>query len=136
MGFIINKNGILPDDAKVETIKTLLVPTCVREVHIFIRMCSYYRRFITNFSENAEPIINLIRKYAKLYWTKQCQEAFQFLKDSLKAVPLLAYPDPNKPYVLYTDASQSCIGACLTQSSDDGSPTSRVKSSSISTLTS
>ena len=67
-----------------------------------------------------EPIINLTRKYAKFHWTKQCQEAFQFLKDSLKVVPLLAYPDPNKPYVLYTDASQSCIGACLTQSSDDG----------------
>ena len=96
------------------------VPTCVREVRSFIGMCSYYRRFIPNFSEIAEPIINLTRKYAKFHWTKQCQEAFQFLKDSLKVVPLLAYPDPNKPYVLYTDASQSCIGACLTQSSDDG----------------
>ena len=28
---------------------------------------------------------------------------------------MLIYPDPNKPYTLYTDASDSCIGACLTQ---------------------
>ena len=38
-------------------------------------------------------------------------------------VPLLAYPDLNKPYVLYTDASDTCIGACLTQQheKEDGS---------------
>ena len=34
-------------------------------------------------------------------------------------VPLLAYPDTNKPYALYTDASNNCIGACLTQKTDD-----------------
>ena len=27
----------------------------------------------------------------------------------------MAYPDVNKPYTLYCDASDSCIGACLTQ---------------------
>ena len=43
------------------------------------------------------------------------QRAFDYLKDSLTAVPLLVYPDSNKPYVLYTDASDTCIGACLTQ---------------------
>ena len=37
------------------------------------------------------------------------------LKDSLIAVPLLVYPDSNKPYSLYTDA---CIGARLTQECD------------------
>ena len=43
---------------------------------------------------------------------------FQFIKDSLTTVPLLVYPDPNKPYTLYTDASDTCIGACLTQTCD------------------
>ena len=32
---------------------------------------------------------------------------------------MLGYPDPNRPYVLYTDASNDCIGACLTQPCDD-----------------
>ena len=50
----------------------------------------------------------------------QHQEAFQFIKDSLTVVPLLVYPDPNKPYVLYTDASDKCIGSCLVQEGDDG----------------
>ena len=40
------------------------------------------------------------------------------MKDSLSVVHLLAHPDINKPYELYTDATGKCIGACLTQSCD------------------
>ena len=43
----------------------------------------------------------------------------RLFKNSLTVVPLLAYPDTSKPYVLYTDASDGCIGACLTQTVDD-----------------
>ena len=120
MGFIINQNGIKPDPKKVEAIAPVSAPTCVREVRGFIGMCSYYRRFIPNFSEIAEPIIALTKKYSKFKWTEDCQRAFKYLKDSLTVIPHLAYPDVNKPYTLYTDASQSCIGACLTQPCCEG----------------
>ena len=91
----------------------------MREVRSLIGMGSYYRRFIPNFSEIAEPVIALTRKYARFKWTDECQSAFEYLKQSLTVVPLLAYPDPNKPYTLYTDASNYCIGACLTQACED-----------------
>ena len=118
LGFIIGKDGIKPDPKKVEAIRSLPIPTCVREVRSFIGMSSYYRIFITNFSEIAEPIIALTKKHAHYKWSAKHDEAFQYLKDSLSVVPLLAYPDTNKPYTLYTDASGTCIGACLTQSCD------------------
>ena len=115
LGFVISENGIKPDEKKVEAIRSLPVLTCVREVRSFIGMCSYYRRFIPNFSQIAEPIVALTRKYAHYKWSEAHQRAFDYLKDSLTAVPLLVYPDSNKPYVLYKDASDTCIGACLTQ---------------------
>ena len=115
LGFIINENGVKPDPAKVEAIRSLKPPETVREVRSFIGMTSFYRRFIPNFSKIAEPIIKLTKKYAKFHWTNECQKAFDYLKESLSIVPLLAYPDVNKPYTLYTDASNTCIGACLTQ---------------------
>lgn len=104
----------------MEAITKLPAPTTVREARGFLGMCSYYRRFIPNFSKIAEQLIDLTRKYARFKWTPCCQEAFNFLKESLTVVPLLAYPNTNKPYILYTDASNNCIGACLTQKTDEG----------------
>ena len=57
----------------------------------------------------------LTRKNAHFKWSDIHQKAFEFLKESLTAVSLLVYPNLNKPYVLYTDASDTCIVACLTQ---------------------
>ena len=48
-----------------------------------------------------------------------CEESFQQLKSSLAKIPMLGYPDVNKPYVLYCDASQNAVGAALTQPGDD-----------------
>jgi hypothetical protein len=120
LGFKVSKDGVKPNPQKGEAIKNLPVPRTVREVRGLIGTCSYYRRFIPNFSKIAEPIINLTKKHARFKWNQECQTAFEYLKESLVVVPLLAYPDTNKPYVLYTDASDSCIGACLTQQTEEG----------------
>ena len=120
MGFTINGEGIKPDPEKVEAIREMAAPCNVRKVRGFIGTCSYYRRFIPNFSEIAQPLIGLTKKFARFKWTAQCQKAFDYLKDSLSVVPLLVYPDTQKPYILYTDASDTCLGAVLTQKGEDG----------------
>ncbi|KAL5020837.1 hypothetical protein ScPMuIL_002080, partial [Solemya velum] len=120
LGFLISNKGVKPNPKKVEAIKEMPPPKNVREVRGFIGVCSYYRRFIPNFSTIAEPLIKLTRKYARFKWTADCTKAFEYLKDSLTVVPLLVYPNLNKPFVLYTDASDTCIGACLSQETDEG----------------
>ena len=72
-------------------------------------MCSYYRRFDPNFAKISEPIVALTKKHARFKWTEKCQEAFSLMKESLTVIPLLSYPDPNKRFILYTDASDTCI---------------------------
>ena len=123
LGFTVSAEGVKPQEKKVEAIKSMARPTCVKEVRSLVGMCSYYRRFIPNFSKIVEPIVALTRKFARFKWSPECENAFEFLKASLSVVPLLAYPDLSKPYVLYTDASDTCIGACLTQEfeNEDGS---------------
>lgn len=78
-------------------------------------MCSYFRRFVPNFSGVAEPFIALTRKFTRFRWSDECQKAFDYLKKALTVAPLLTYPDTEKPYVLYTDASEHCVGAALCQ---------------------
>lgn len=115
LGFQVNQHGVKPDATKVQAIKHLPEPSNVKEARGFIGTCSYYRRFIPNFSDIARPIIELTKKYAKFKWTPDCQEAFDYLKDSLTVVPMLYHPDMSKPFILYTDASDYCVGSVLVQ---------------------
>ena len=48
-------------------------------------------------------------------WDERREEAFRALKQALLSAATLAYPDPSKPYKLYTDASEVGLGAVLTQ---------------------
>ena len=36
----------------------------------------------------------------------QCQNLLEMLKDSLMKSSICVYPNPNKPYTLFTDASK------------------------------
>jgi hypothetical protein len=115
LGFVIRKNGLKPDPDKVTAIQSMTEPKTVKQVRAYIGCLSYYRRFIPGLSKTAEPLINLTRKNQPFHWTIKYQNAFKQLKQDLMKLPYLANPDLNKPYVLYTDASDECIGACLTQ---------------------
>ena len=47
--------------------------------------------------------------------TPVCQESFDLLKASLMTKPILTYPNPNLPYVLFTDASKYTWACVLMQ---------------------
>ena len=67
------------------------------------------------FSDLARPLNMLTRKDVPFEWTPICQESFELLKTSLMTEPILKYPDPNYPYVLFTDASKYAWACVLTQ---------------------
>ena len=79
----------MADPTKVKLMRQMLPPACVREVRSFIGMCSYYRRFIPNFSANVKPLIRLTKKFANFEWCKGCQAAFDFLKDAIQMVVII-----------------------------------------------
>ena len=54
----------------------------------------------------AHPLNALTRKGVEFIWTEVCQESFELLKQKLLEKLILVYPDPNKPCVLFMDASK------------------------------
>ena len=57
----------------------------------------------------------LTRKGVDFVWTEICNDSFEFLKQMIIQEPILVYPDPSKPYVLFTDASKYAWSCVLTQ---------------------
>ncbi|XP_060063940.1 uncharacterized protein LOC132544373 [Ylistrum balloti] len=79
------------------------------------RRWSAMRRFVRGYAEIALPLHDLTKKDAKFEWGDRQTEAFEALKKSITASPVLAYPLDNCRFVLDTDASNRSIGAVLSQ---------------------
>ena len=90
----------------------------VTEVRQFLGLCSYYRRFVKNFSLITKPLNNLTTKEASLNWDDKCQEAFDTLKTKLASPGVMAFPQDKGTYILDTDACDVGIGAVLSQQQD------------------
>ena len=115
LGHQVSQNGIEPLPEKVEAIKNWPRPHCLRDVRAFYGLASYYRRFVKGFATIAEPLTKLTRKNVSFEWTNEAQEAFEKLKLALQEATTLAFPYPDIPCVLDTDASDVAIGAVLSQ---------------------
>ena len=105
----------MPLPEKLSSIKRILPSKTPKEIKQFLGLISYYRQFVPRYSDLARPLNVLIRKNTKFEWTQKCQESFELLKTSLMMDPILTYPDPNLPYVLFTDASKYAWACVLTQ---------------------
>ena len=93
-------------------------PKTPKQIHAFLRLVGYYRKFITNFAKIAKPLTLLTHQQKKFDWTPTHHEAFLKVKESIIQTPILQYPDPNKRYRVYTDASDDACGAQLFQEHD------------------
>ena len=115
LGHIVGKDGIKPNPELIESVKEWKTPQTTRHVQQFLGLANYYRRFIRNFSDIASPLSQLTKKDIPFIWTRECQEAMDFLKEALCSAPILAYPQPQGNYILDTDASNVGVGGVLSQ---------------------
>ena len=73
-------------------------------------MAGFYRRFIPLFSVKSDLLFALFKRENKFIWTKECQEAFEYIKQHLSSPDLLIFPDFSRPFILQTDASETGLG--------------------------
>ncbi|GKC31405.1 putative reverse transcriptase domain-containing protein, partial [Tanacetum coccineum] len=103
------------DPAKIESIKDWATPTTPTEIHQFLGLTGYYRRFIEGFSKIAKSLTKLTQKNVKYTRGEKEEEAFQLLKNKLCSAPMLALPEGSEDFVVYCDASHKGLGAVLMQ---------------------
>ena len=75
----------------------------------------YYRKFIEGFSKSANPKTSLQKKGKSFVWDQKCEEIFNRLKELLTTAPILKITDPDKYFIVCTDACNEGLGGVLTQ---------------------
>ncbi len=101
----------------MEAVRSSPRPSTKSHVWAFLGLGGYYRCFIPNFSSLAAPLTDLTRKGQpeKVCWTPEAEEAFRNVKTALTSEPVLRAPDFSCPFLLQTDASDTGLGAILSQ---------------------
>lgn len=118
LGHQVTEHGIGTDPGKIEAILALTPPNNVKELRRFNGIVSWYRRFVPNVATMTAPMNELLQKGRKWQWTIEHQQAFDNIRRSLAEAPVLACPDHTKEFCLQTDASNTGLGAVLTQEHD------------------
>ncbi|KAJ9524804.1 hypothetical protein QJQ45_024408 [Haematococcus lacustris] len=120
LGHIVGRQGIAVDPAKVQVIKEWPVPTSLKELQAFLGLANFFRRFIAGYSTIAAPLTHLTgeKVAAGTNWQQLGEpalRAFNALKQALCSTLVLALPDPNQPFEVWSDASLVGTGGVLLQ---------------------
>ena len=122
LGHHIGQGKLRIMEDKLQAVIDWPAPLNVKGVRAFLGLVGFYRRFIRDFSTIALPLTALTRTVTggPFQWGDTEQKAFDALKKALQSAPVLCLPDPDRPYVVQTDASGFAIGAVLQQDHGKG----------------
>lgn len=120
LGHQITAEGFQPLPIKVEAITKVPLPAMVKELKSFIATINFYRRFLPMAAEYQQILTKLIPGNKRndktiITWTEESKNAFEKCKQQLAATTMLRYPNEEHELILYTDASDTCVGAALNQ---------------------
>ena len=112
----MSASGVSEDLEKVEAVMSWKRPKSVFEIHSFLGLAGYYRRFVEDFSRLEPPMTRLTWKGVRFEWNGLCMTAFQELKIKLTSAPILIFPEQGQRYTVYCNASKDRLGCVLMQS--------------------
>ena len=121
LGYVIEDGILQMENSKVEAINNWPTPfKCLKDIRSFLGSASYYRKFIPKFASIAAPLSDALRKEQEFAWNAEMDAAVKKLKKAMTSAPVLRIADPNKKFVVKTDASHTAVGAVLEQYDEDG----------------
>ena len=114
LGYWFTPDGLKPWSKKIESILRIKEPTTLTQLRSFIGMVNYYRDMWPKRAHLLAPLTALTgcKKYI---WTDEHRTAFDALKAMIVQETCLVYPDHNKPFHIYTDASDYQLGSVIMQ---------------------
>jgi hypothetical protein len=92
-------------------------PCKATELRMFIGCVNYYRDMWPSRAHVLKPLTDQssLKKKTPIKWIDEMQQAFDKMCLLMAANALAAYPDHNKWFNVYTDASDFQLGTCIIQ---------------------
>jgi len=115
LGFMLTQCGIEANFEKCKAIIEMRSPAKIKEVQRLIGRLTAIFRFLPKLVEQTQPIIQLLKKFARFTWTDDCEQIFQKLKTTLTSPPILHKPDTHQPLQVYITATDHTVSAALVQ---------------------
>ena len=90
------------------------IPRNLKQMQSFLGVVNYYRNMWPKQTHTLSPLSDESGKKT-FHWTDEMDKAFLQIKAILSMDALMAYPNHNKSFHIYTDASDYQMGAVVMQ---------------------
>ena len=114
-GLVFDANGVHPDPARSDDIRSMTKPANADELREFLGIATYMSPFIPKLSANTATLRDLIKKDTVFAWNSSHDKAFESTKMLICREVTLAYFKPGADIVIQVDASGRGLGAVLMQ---------------------
>ncbi len=116
LGYNISEQGIKISTKKLDAITKLKPPDTNKLLYSFLCSIKYYHGLVPKITELTADLFKMAEDRKKVcVWTPELLAKYEKLKQALITGPILAFPDPDKPFVIQTDASSTGISGVLLQ---------------------
>ncbi|KAL0461158.1 UNVERIFIED_CONTAM: hypothetical protein Slati_0003400 [Sesamum latifolium] len=110
---MVTQQDIEANPDKIKAIMNMVPPTNINEVQRLIGRIIALSRFNSISAEKGLPFLKTQRKVKNFEWTKECQQAFEYLKTYLTKLPLLAKSVPGDTLYLYISSTPQAVSSVL-----------------------
>ena len=80
LGHTVSSEGIGADPEKSRAIEQWPEPRSIKDVRVFLGLCSYYRKLVKDFAQKAAPMYELLKKNRRFEWTTECHQSLLNVK--------------------------------------------------------
>ncbi|GBM19209.1 Retrovirus-related Pol polyprotein from transposon 297 [Araneus ventricosus] len=119
LGHVIEDCKIFPSTLRTKAVLNFPEPANLKQIHSFLGLTVYFRKFISKYSTIARPLSDLLKKDRKFKFGEEERVSFNQLKLMLAEKLVLRIYNPNYETELHTDGSLDGYGAILMQKSPD-----------------